>query len=313
MRILVTGGAGFIGSHLCKALLDQGHQVWCLDNLFSGNIDNLRDMMKNESFTFIEANVTKGCPVDVKFDRIYHLACPASPSFYQKDPLDTLDTCYIGTKRMLQLAKKYNSRMLLTSTSEVYGDPKEHPQPETYNGNVSTTSIRACYDEGKRIGETLMAEYNRMHGVDTRVARIFNTYGPNLNPDDGRVVSNFICQALKNENITVYGDGSQTRSLCYVSDTVRGLIELMEYEGAKKHTAFNIGNPVEITILQLAELTIKLTQSKSHITFHPLPSHDPTKRKPDIRKAQKYLAWTPKVEQNKGLKKTIRYFESLLM
>lgn len=302
-RILVTGGAGFIGSHLCEKLLEAGSDVICLDNFYTGSEENVKHLLKNNHFELVEHDITQEYSAEV--DEIYNLACPASPVHYQHDAIKTLKTSVIGSMNMLELAKKCNARILQASTSEIYGDPMIHPQTEDYWGNVNPIGIRSCYDEGKRCAETLMFDYKRQENVDVRVIRIFNTYGPKMALNDGRVVSNFIVQALENKDITVYGDGSQTRSFCYVSDLVDGIIKMMNnnFQGP-----VNLGNPSERTILELAELIIKLTNSNSKIIHKPLPSDDPTKRKPDILLAKKELNWEPKVSIEEGLKKTIEYF-----
>ena len=304
-RILITGGAGFIGSHLCKKLTEAGHYVICLDNLFTGSKKNIEPLLKNENFRFVEHDVTEEFCTDI--DEIYNLACPASPPHYQYDPVKTIRTSVIGISNMLEIAKKSSAKILQASTSEVYGDPLVHPQKEEYWGNVNPIGIRSCYDEGKRCAETIMSDYHRQFGVNTRIVRIFNTYGPNMAVNDGRVVSNFIIQALKNEDITIYGDGSQTRSFCYVDDLVNGLIKLME---SNYHKPVNIGNPSERTVLELASLIIELTNSKSEIVYKPLPSDDPVKRRPDITLAQKLLNWEPTVDIKDGLIKTIDYFKT---
>ena len=307
-RILVTGGAGFIGNHLCRRLLNEGNHVICLDNFFTGLKKHIEDMLGNPNFELIEHDIVD--PVDIKVDQIYNLACPASPPHYQYDPVKTMKTSVLGIINMLELAKKYNATLLHASTSEVYGNPLVHPQQETYWGNVNPIGIRSCYDEGKRAAETLMMDYHRQYGVDIRIIRIFNTYGPNMDPKDGRVVSNCIVQAINNQDITVYGDGSQTRSFCYVSDLVDGAIKMMNND--KKFVGpVNLGNPSERTVLNLAEIILEMTGSKSKITFKELPSDDPVKRKPDITKAQEILGWEPKVDIKDGLAKTIEYFKSI--
>ena len=307
-RILVTGGAGFIGSHLCKKLLERGEHVICLDNLFTGIRHNIHDFPeKYEHFEFIDHDVTQ--KIELKVDEIYNLACPASPPSYQFNPVQTIRTCVLGISNMLELAKKHNAKILQASTSEIYGDPKVHPQSEDYWGNVNPVGVRSCYDEGKRCAETLMTDYHRQYGVDTKIVRIFNTYGENMLPDDGRVISNFIVQALKNENITVYGNGSQTRSFCYVDDLTDGIIKMMESE---EHGPINLGNPSERTILELAKLVIEMTGSHSQITFKPLPSDDPIRRLPDIRLAIEKLGWRPHTDRRDGVKRTISYFREVL-
>ena len=305
-RILVTGGAGFLGSHLCKRLLEEGNYVICLDNLFTGRISNIEELLDNPNFEFIKQDVMD--KIDVKVDQIYNAACPASPPAYQKSPTNTTKTCVYGIINMLELAVKNKARILQFSTSEVYGDPLVHPQTEDYRGNVNPDGIRSCYDEGKRVAESLMFDYMREFGADVRVIRIFNTYGPHMDMNDGRVVSNFIVEALKGEDITIYGEGKQTRSFCYVDDLIEGIIRMMNCEDFTGPV--NLGNPGEFTMLELADLVIKLTKSKSKIVFKPLPSDDPTQRKPDISLAKKKLKWSPKVKLEQGLKKTIKYFKS---
>ena len=305
-RVLVTGGAGFIGSHLCEKLLSEGYEVICMDNLFTGQKDNIRHLMNNPYFEFIRKDVTED--IYVECDQIYNLACPASPIHYQYDPIKTIKTSFIGALHVLGLAKRCNARVLQASTSEVYGDPEVHPQPESYWGHVNPDGIRSCYDEGKRAAETLFFDYHRQHGVDIKVIRIFNTYGPNMRGDDGRVVSNFIVQALKGEDITIYGDGSQTRSFCYVDDLVEAMIRMMN--SRKEFTGpVNLGNPGEFTMLELAQKVIELTGSKSKIIYLPLPQDDPTQRKPVIDLAKKELDWEPTIPLEEGLKKTIAYFK----
>ncbi len=304
MIILVTGGCGFIGSHLCEKLLKLNHKVICLDNCFSGSKDNIRHLLNNPNFEFIRHDITQKIYLEV--DQIYHLACPASPKYYQQNPIKTVKTNVIGTINMLGMANRLNARILLTSTSEVYGDAQISPQVEEYWGNVNPIGIRSCYDEGKRIAETLMIEYNRKHNVETRIVRIFNTYGPRLAKLDGRVVSNFIIQAINNEDITIYGDGSQTRSFCFVDDLVDGLIKLMN---SNYHLPINIGNPHEITIKELANIIIGLTNSKSKLIFNDLPQDDPKQRRPNIDKANNLLDWKPTTKLTDGLLKTIKYFK----
>lgn len=307
MRILVTGGAGFIGSHLVKRLVSDGHEVFCLDNLLTGNLDNIKQLRGNDRFHFIEHDVIN--PFDFEVDQIYNLACPASPIQYQLDGVRTLHTSYMGAFNALNLARKYNARILHTSTSEVYGDPLVHPQTEDYWGNVNPIGQRACYDEGKRAAETLFMNYHHQYGVDIKVVRLFNSYGPNMHPNDGRVVSSFIVQALQNRDITVFGDGSQTRSFCYVDDTVECLVRMMNSSRADFTGPMNIGNPNEKTVLELAEKIIQLTGSKSKIMFMSLPSDDPTRRKPDISLAKKELDWEPQYSLDRGLENTIEYFK----
>ncbi len=305
MRILVTGGAGFIGSHLCERLLGEGHDVICLDNFFTGSKSNIIHLMDNHRFELVRHDITQ--PILLEVDRIYNLACPASPIHYQYNPVKTTKTSVMGTINMLGLAKRVKARILQASTSEVYGDPQVHPQTEEYWGNVNPIGIRSCYDEGKRVAETLMMDYHRQNGVDIRIIRIFNTYGPRMAENDGRVVSNFILQALRNEDITVYGDGSQTRSFCYVSDLVEGMIRMMEND-QEFIGPVNLGNPVENSILEFAERIIELTGSRSRIIFTHLPQDDPKQRQPDISLAGKQLAWKPVVALEDGLRKTIDYF-----
>ena len=309
MRVLVTGGAGFLGSHLCEQLLARGHEVLSVDNYFTGSRRNLASMLSNPMFEAIRHDVT--FPLFVEVDQIYNLACPASPVHYQHDPVQTTKTSVHGAINMLGLAKRLGARILQASTSEVYGDPTVHPQPEGYWGHVNPIGIRSCYDEGKRCAETLFFDYHRQHDLDIKVMRIFNTYGPRMHPNDGRVVSNFIVQALKGEDITIYGDGTQTRSFCYVDDLVNGMMRLME--SPKGFTGpVNIGNPVEFTMLQLAELVLSLTESTSKIRFLPLPSDDPRQRQPDISLAREKLGWEPSVALHQGIQKTIDYFRSIL-
>jgi len=306
MKILVTGGAGFLGSHLIDRLMEQGHEVLCLDNFFTGTKSNIDGWLDNHKFELIRHDVTE--PIRLECDRIYHLACPASPVHYQYNPVKTIKTNVMGTLNMLGLAKRVKARLLLASTSEVYGDPDVHPQPEEYRGNVNTIGIRSCYDEGKRVAETLAFDYHRQNGVDIRVMRIFNTYGPRMLENDGRVVSNFIAQALKGIPLTVYGDGSQTRSFCYVSDLIEGMMLLMEND---EHLGpVNIGNPGEYTILQLAETIQKTIDPDAKIVFEPLPQDDPKQRQPDITRAKNWLGWEPKVGLKDGLQKTIDDFRT---
>ena len=305
MRILVTGGAGFIGSHLIDRLMKQGHDVICLDNFFTGHKRNISHWMDNPYFELIRHDITE--PIRLEVDRIYHLACPASPVHYQYNPVKTIKTNVMGTLNMLGLAKRVNARFLLASTSEVYGDPDVHPQPEEYRGNVNCIGIRSCYDEGKRVAETLAFDYHRQNNVDIRVMRIFNTYGPRMFENDGRVVSNFIVQALKGIPLTIYGDGSQTRSFCYVSDLVEGMMRLMNGE----HTGpINIGNPGEYTIKQLAQTIQKMVNPDAELTYKPLPQDDPLQRQPDITKAKNLLGWEPTINLEQGLKLTIDDFRS---
>lgn len=308
-RILVTGGAGFLGSHLCERLLNEGNDVICADNFFTGDKSNIEHLLDNHYFELLRHDVT--FPLYVEVDEIYNLACPASPVHYQFDPVQTTKTSVMGAINMLGLAKRTKAKILQASTSEVYGDPEIHPQTEDYKGSVSTTGIRACYDEGKRCAETLFFDYYRQHNVDIKVMRIFNTYGPNMNPNDGRVVSNFIVQALKGEDITIFGDGMQTRSFCYVDDLVDGMIRLMNSRDGFTGPV-NIGNPGEFTMIELAEAVIRLTGSKSKLIFLPLPQDDPLQRQPDITLAKKELGWEPTVVLDEGLKKTIEYFKRTL-
>lgn len=307
-RILVTGGAGFIGSFLCEKLLEQGHEVICLDNFFTGSKRNVVHLMDNYRFELIRHDIT--LPIYLEVDQIYHFACPASPVHYQYNPVKTVKTNVMGTINMLGVAKRVKARFLLASTSEVYGDPQVHPQPETYWGHVNPIGSRSCYDEGKRVAETLTMDYHRKSRVDVKIIRIFNTYGPRMAMNDGRVVSNFITQALKNQDLTIYGDGSQTRSFCYVDDLVDGAIRMMAAENFIGPV--NLGNPNEFTMLELAETIIRLTGSRSKIRYLPLPEDDPSQRQPDIRLAREKLDWEPKVELDEGLKKTILYFDERL-
>lgn len=307
-RILITGGAGFIGSHLCEKLLNEGQEVICLDNFFTGAKANIYHLLDNKNFELIRHDIIKDIFLEV--DQVYNLACPASPVHYQYNAIKTIKTNVLGTINMLGLAKRVKARILQASTSEVYGDPFEHPQKETYWGNVNPIGIRSCYDEGKRVAETLMMDYHRQNGVDIRIVRIFNTYGPRMAENDGRVVSNFIVQALKNEDITVYGDGSQTRSFCYVSDLVDGFVKMMHSEDFIGPV--NLGNPIETPVIDFAEKIIKMTGSKSKIIHLPLPQDDPTKRRPDISIAKQKLNWEPKVALEEGLTKTIEYFDQKL-
>jgi len=307
--VLVTGGGGFIGSHLCERLLNDGHDVICLDNFFTGSKDNIRHLLAHQDFELVRHDVCH--PYFVEVDRIYNLACPASPVHYQYNPVHTVKTCIMGAINMLGVAKRRQARILQASTSEVYGDPAVHPQVETYWGNVNPIGSRSCYDEGKRCAETLFFDYHREDGVKIKVVRIFNTYGPRMLPNDGRVVSNFIVQALKGEDITIYGSGNQTRSFCYVTDLVDGLVKMMDDTPDDFTGPVNLGNPGEFTIGELADLVIELTGSKSKKVFRPLPQDDPTKRKPDISLAQQHLHWEPKVKLREGLTATIEYFKSL--
>ena len=304
-RILVTGGAGFLGSHLCRRLLAENHDVICADNFFTGRKENIMDLLGNPFFEVLRHDVT--FPLFVEVDEIYTLACPASPKHYQHDPVQTTKTSVHGAINMLGLAKRLKIKILQASTSEVYGDPEVHPQPESYSGRVNPIGVRACYDEGKRCAETLFFDYHRQCGLDIRVARIFNTYGPNMQPDDGRVVSNFIMQTLRNEVVTIYGDGSQTRSFCYVDDLIDGLIRFMDLDGDFVGP-MNLGNPREFTMLQLGELVAKELGREPRFSFHPLPQDDPLQRKPDIRLAKKMIDWDPSVGLEEGIAKTVKYF-----
>lgn len=306
MRILVTGGAGFIGSHLCERLVGEGNEVLCLDNFFTGRRENLFHLLDNPRFELIRHDVTE--PILLEVDQIYNLACPASPVHYQYNPVKTVKTNVMGAINMLGLAKRVRARILQASTSEVYGDPLIHPQTEEYWGNVNPIGIRSCYDEGKRIAETLMTDYHRQNNVDIRIARIFNTYGPRMLENDGRVVSNFIVQALHGEPLTLYGEGQQTRSFCYVDDLVEGLIRLMNVDGV--HDPVNLGNPGEFTIMQLAEEVLKICESRSEFTYLPLPADDPKQRKPNIGRAQSLLGWNPTIPLREGLKKTVEDFKA---
>ena len=306
-RNLVTGGSGFLGSHLSKKLLERGEEVICIDNFFTGTKQNIEPLMHHPNFELIRHDVTESIKIEV--DKIWHLACPASPIHYQFNPIKTTKTIFLGTYNMLGLAKRVGAKFLLASTSEVYGDPEEHPQKESYKGSVNTTGIRSCYDEGKRIAETLCSDYKRINGVDTKIMRIFNTYGPNMRFDDGRVVSNFIIQALKNEKITLYGDGEQTRSFCYVDDLIAGMILLMESNYQKP---INIGNPKEFSIKELAYLVRDLINPNLEFEYKDLPLDDPKQRKPSIILAKEVLNWEPKIELREGLIKTIKWFKSNL-
>jgi UDP-glucuronate decarboxylase len=305
MRILVTGGAGFIGSHLCERLINEGNEVLCLDNFFTGRRENIFHLLDNQRFELLRHDVTE--PILLEVDQIYNLACPASPVHYQYNPVKTVKTNVMGAINMLGLAKRVRARILQASTSEVYGDPLVHPQTEDYWGNVNPIGIRSCYDEGKRIAETLMMDYHRQNKVDIRLARIFNTYGPRMLEDDGRVVSNFIVQALRGQPLTLYGEGQQTRSFCYVEDLIEGLIRLMKVDDL--HEPVNLGNPGEFTIMQLAEEVIKACDSKSGFTYLPLPADDPRQRKPDIARAQSALGWNPTIPLRDGLKRTVEDFK----
>jgi UDP-glucuronate decarboxylase len=308
-RILVTGGAGFLGSHLCERLLNSGHEVLCVDNFFSTTRRNITHLLDNPNMELMRHDVT--LPLYVEVDEIFNLACPASPIHYQFDPVQTTKTSVIGTINMLGLAKRVKAKILQTSTSEVYGDPTVHPQTEAYWGNVNPIGLRSCYDEGKRCAETLFFDYRRQHNMPIKVVRIFNTYGPRMHPDDGRVVSNFIVQALRGQQITIYGEGTQTRSFCYVDDLIEAIVRMMETP-SDVTGPINIGNPREFTIRKLAELVIEMTGAKSKIRFEPLPSDDPRQRQPDISMAKSILKWEPKVELREGIMKTIAYFESII-
>ncbi|MEM9025781.1 MAG: UDP-glucuronic acid decarboxylase family protein [Verrucomicrobiota bacterium] len=306
--ILITGGAGFLGSHLCDKLLAQGHSVICLDNLFTGRKSNIHHLLQNPDFEFVRHDVVD--PFKFEVDEIYNLACPASPVHYQYNPIKTIKTSVVGAINALGLAKRVNARVLQASTSEIYGDPDQHPQQESYWGNVNTIGPRSCYDEGKRCAETLFTDYHRQNGVDIRIMRIFNTYGPRMHPEDGRVVSNFIVQAIQGQDITIFGDGTQTRSFCFVDDLLEGMMRLMAAD--KLTSPVNIGNPGEFTMLELAELVIEVTGSKSKLVFHPLPQDDPMQRRPDISKAKEKLDWEPKIALREGLQETIAYFRNEL-
>lgn len=308
MRILITGGAGFLGSHLCERLLKEGNEIICLDNFFTGRKRNIAHLLGDPNFELVRHDVTN--PFHFEVDQIYNLACPASPPHYQHNPIKTTKTSVLGAMHSLGLAKRIRARVFQASTSEVYGDPEIHPQPESYKGCVNPIGIRACYDEGKRVAETLFFDYHRQHNLEIRIVRIFNTYGPRMLPDDGRVVSNFIVQALTGKDLTIYGDGTQTRSFCYVDDLVDGFIRLMNHPTLTGPV--NIGNPGEFTMLQLAELVLKKVGGNSKITFHPLPGDDPKQRRPDITLAKSELGWEPTVALEKGLDSTIAYFDKLL-
>ncbi|MBQ1171618.1 MAG: SDR family oxidoreductase [Lachnospiraceae bacterium] len=308
-RILVTGGAGFLGSHLCDRLIESGNEVICVDNLFTGSKDNINHLLSNPKFTFICHDITEPLG-DIKVEQIYNLACPASPPYYQYDPIKTAQTSVFGAMNMLELARKVRATILQASTSEVYGDPLVHPQPESYRGNVNTIGIRSCYDEGKRMAETLFFDYHRQHNIDIKVIRIFNTYGPRMDANDGRVVSNFIVQALKGEDITIYGDGKQTRSFCYVDDLIEGMIRMMNSKDFAGPV--NLGNPGEFSMLELAQKVLELTGSDSKLVYMPLPGDDPTQRKPVIDLAKEKLDWEPTIALEDGLKKTIEYFKGVI-
>ena len=305
--ILIAGGAGFIGSNLCKKLLDEGNKIICLDNLLTGKMKNIIKLMDNKNFIFKNKDIIESIKIEEKIDEIYNLACPASPSKYQKDPIYTLKINFIGTLNLLELARKKNCKILLSSTSEIYGEPKISPQTESYRGNVNTIGIRSCYDEGKRIAETLMMDYHKKYNIDIKIARIFNTYGPNMDKYDGRVVTNFIRQMLNNENVTIYGDGSQTRSFCYIDDQINGLIKLMN---SKYNLPINIGNINEISIKKLANILFKLIDTNSTLIYNPIPLDDPTNRNPDITLAKEILNWYPKINIKEGLIKTINFIKN---
>ena len=309
VHILVTGGAGFIGSHLCKSLIEKGNNVICLDNYLTGSKENISHLKDSKNFKVLEHDIIN--PITLEIDQIYNLACPASPVYYQNDPIRTIHTNVIGITNMLELAKLKKARILQASTSEIYGDPEVHPQTENYWGNVNPIGIRSCYDEGKRVAESLMLDYHRQYQVDIKIVRIFNTYGPKMSPTDGRVVSNFIMQTLLNQEITVYGEGRQTRSFCYVSDLVEGLQSMMNIENFQGPV--NLGNPTEYTILNLAKKIIHLTGSKSKIGYKPLPVDDPNRRQPNISLAKQKLSWFPRVDIDEGLNKTIQYFSNLMV
>ena len=310
MRILVTGGAGFIGSHLCERLLDEGHDVVCLDNYFTGRKENIKHLLDNYRFELIRHDVT--LPIFLEVDQIYNFACPASPIHYQFNPVKTVKTSVMGAINMLGIAKRVGARILQASTSEVYGDPEVHPQPESYLGNVNTIGLRSCYDEGKRVAETLFMDYHRQNNVDTRIVRIFNTYGPRMLENDGRVVSNFIVQALRGEDLTVYGTGEQTRSFCYVDDLVEGIIRLMNAEGEDIHLPVNLGNPGEFTMNELAQEVAKAVGTNISVKHMELPQDDPKQRQPDISRAKEVLDWSPTIPLEEGLKKTVAYFAERL-
>lgn len=304
----MTGGAGFLGAALCRALLSQGNEVFCLDNLYSGYLENVSDFMNNPQFHFIEHDVTE--PFDIRVDRIFHLACPASPGKYQKDSVYTSKVCFLGAINMLELARKYDARILLTSTSEIYGDPEIHPQTESYRGNINPIGIRSCYGEGKRIAESLFFDYHRQYGVQIKVARLFNVYGPEMNPQDGRVIANFVYQALNGEDITIFGNGRQTRSFCYIDDCIGGLIKLMDKDDFTGPV--NIGNPEEITIQETAEMILRLTKSTSEIVYRDLPFDDERRRRPSIDLAKKELCWEPKVKLEDGVRMTISAYSKMM-
>lgn len=309
-KVLVTGGAGFLGSNLCRRLLKEGDEVICLDNLQTGSLENIRGLDGTGRFIFLKMDVTQ--PLQVACDEIYNLACPASPIWYQKDPVQTMKTSVLGALNMLDLASRCGAKILQASTSEVYGDPLVHPQPENYYGNVHTTGPRSCYDEGKRAAETIFMDYRRMYGTDARIIRIFNTYGPRMRAEDGRVISNMAVEALKGEDLTIYGDGSQTRSFCYVDDLISGMVRMMENESSFAGPV-NLGNPEEHTVLELAQVILELTGASSKIVYRPLPADDPVRRKPDITLAEEKLGWKPRVTLRQGLEKTIAYFRDTVL
>jgi len=305
--ILIAGGCGFIGSNLCAYLIQNNNKVICVDNFYTGNINNVNAIMNHENFTLIQHDIIEPIFIEQDIDEIYNLACPASPPKYQEDPIYTCKINFIGTMNLLGLAKEKNAKILLSSTSEVYGEPKISPQPEIYRGNVNTIGIRSCYDEGKRVAETLMMDYHKVHNIDTKIARIFNTYGPFMDKDDGRVVTNFVKQMLTNLDITIYGDGSQTRSFCYIDDQINGLVKLMQSD---YHDPINIGNPNEISIRELIRILQTKIDTSSQISYHSLPEDDPTNRRPDITKAKELLKWYPEIELEEGIKKTIEYLRT---
>jgi len=305
--ILIAGGCGFIGSNLCTYLIQNNNKVICVDNFYTGDINNVNAIMNHENFTLIQHDIIEPIFIEQDIDEIYHLACPASPPKYQEDPIYTCKINFIGTMNLLGLAKEKNAKILLSSTSEVYGEPKISPQPEIYRGNVNTIGIRSCYDEGKRVAETLMMDYHKVHNIDIKIARIFNTYGPFMDKDDGRVVTNFVKQMLTNQDITIYGDGSQTRSFCYIDDQINGLVKLMQSDC---HDPINIGNPNEISIRELIRILQTKIDTSSQITYRSLPEDDPTNRRPDITKAKELLKWYPEVELEEGIKKTIEYLRT---
>lgn len=309
--VVVFGGAGFLGSHLCESLVNKQKRVMCIDNLYTGNLQNIDSLKNNKNFKYINHDIVEKWTTDLEIESIYNLACPASPFHYQKNPIYTLKINFNGALNALELAEEHEVPIMQASTSEIYGDPLEHPQEERYWGNVNSIGVRSCYDEGKRVAETLFFDFHRTKNINIKVARIFNTYGPNMDVQDGRVVSNFIVQALKNEDITIYGDGSQTRSFCYVTDLIDGFIGLMNLS-SEKHGPYNLGNPIEFTVKELAERVIKAISSKSQIVYLPLPSDDPLRRKPDISKATNDFNWSPDIDLEEGLLKTINYFKKTI-